>query len=615
MGSGRDDSPDRDRKRRRRDEKKEEPEVDEGLLKVRAAAKESTDRIAEMLRKAADNAGIPEEKGSSSQAAPADDAEPAASGDAADDPPPLATLLGVPKDFRSSRKKFSVAAVDADDEDSKPQGGYAAPISVGSLSKEGGGGFAAPVSVGSLKKDSGGSSGGFAAPVSIGSLKKDAGSGAFAAPVSVGSLKKDAGGGGFAAPVSVGSLKKDGGGFAKPVTVGSVNKSGGGGFAAPVSVGSVKKAGGGGFAAPVIVGAVKKKAEGGYAAAVSVGKLAREEEEPAMDPAVLAAAQAAAAATNSGGAVPMEETAGAAGGAAEPEDGAADTPQVLTPLAVLTADGGSGTIYSLAQAAEEAANYVASAAMLLANPSLEDAVNQAPTVLQAAEQATKRAVWASDVVLKFRPPFPEPLPGMPMVQVGSPKWVATVKQAARLAVERAEQALLSCRASARHYAAGGQPSNLPAAGANSAGLRPTQKSKVPCKFHEQGLCFKGEGCPMSHDENHKNPKPFMHKRGQPCQYFDAGSCNRGDACTFAHGKEELNLLLSLIDADKSRGGSGRGNDWICPQCKMHNYHKHTRCRACNAEKPGGSNGPQTIQPPTTMPPPAPPMAPLPPMTM
>merc|ERR1719487_2715353 len=105
-----------------------------------------------------------------------------------------------------------------------------------------------------------------------------------------------------------------------------------------------------------------------------------------------------------------------------------------------------------------------------------------------------------------------------------------------------------------------------------------------------------------------------HKRGQPCQYFDAGSCNRGDACTFAHGKEELNLILALVEADKARGGSGRGNDWVCPQCGLHNYHKNSRCRGCNALKPGEVAAPQTVMPPPgTTPLPAPGLPPLPPL--
>eukprot|EP00928_Gymnodinium_smaydae_P058828 TRINITY_DN4203_c0_g4_i1.p1 TRINITY_DN4203_c0_g4~~TRINITY_DN4203_c0_g4_i1.p1 ORF type:complete len:357 (+),score=91.89 TRINITY_DN4203_c0_g4_i1:47-1072(+) len=181
-----------------------------------------------------------------------------------------------------------------------------------------------------------------------------------------------------------------------------------------------------------------------------------------------------------------------------------------------------GTLFGLAQLAEESAQMATSAAAYCANP--QDPA-QVASVTQAAEQAYQRASWCAKVAAEIGPPEPF---------ASNDVWIVTMRRVCSTAAKVAQDASEKCRSTQEEV-----EKLLPNVG--------DKRSKVPCKhFLEVGHCREGAACRFSHDLKDQKPRPIALKRQEECKFFAEGKCIRGAACAWAHGKEELDEITRYV---------------------------------------------------------------------
>lgn len=235
--------------------------------------------------------------------------------------------------------------------------------------------------------------------------------------------------------------------------------------------------------------------------------------------------------------------------------------------------GASNMLYTLAQITEESAQYVSAAAVFCANPSEH---KQMAVIASNAEHAMQRTSWACGMVLACEPSESPEL---------DPNWVDSLKKTVRQLKDSAQNMLIECRTADKAHR-DSQP--LP-----PEELDRVRRSRVPCKFFEQGHCPRGEKCGFSHDPRDSQPKPLDHKRAEECSFFRKGMCTRGAGCAFAHGQEEL-LVIESLRAEKERQlvrkerealqPLARPGDWRCWKCDSLVYASKLSCFKCKTPK-------------------------------
>lgn len=207
------------------------------------------------------------------------------------------------------------------------------------------------------------------------------------------------------------------------------------------------------------------------------------------------------------------------------------------------------TLYEYARVAEEAAQFVLSAAALCQN-TLE--LSQVPTIASHAEQAALRAAWAVSIVLAYEP--------SPSGSKDNKEWVASLKVAVDKWRHIAETSVNEVRAALAMYSE------------SSAHVLPDT------------------GATRSLDD----------KRAELCVFFAAGKCSRGETCSFAHGREEMAIISQMKASGKGgfkgkkgkgKGGDGRPHgvlarpgDWCCSICGHYMYASKNVCYKCNRSR-------------------------------
>ncbi|KAG4256021.1 hypothetical protein FPRO03_04969 [Fusarium proliferatum] len=63
---------------------------------------------------------------------------------------------------------------------------------------------------------------------------------------------------------------------------------------------------------------------------------------------------------------------------------------------------------------------------------------------------------------------------------------------------------------------------------------PEHRDRAPCRFFAQASCFRGAGCPFSHDIPVTRTRRPDRRQREPCRFYAQGICSYGEACRFSH---------------------------------------------------------------------------------
>jgi hypothetical protein len=78
----------------------------------------------------------------------------------------------------------------------------------------------------------------------------------------------------------------------------------------------------------------------------------------------------------------------------------------------------------------------------------------------------------------------------------------------------------------------GTPPTPPAAAASAH--PPQSPSNIPCRFHQNGCCKRGDKC------------PFSHKPSTMCPWQSSGHCKFGLSCTYQHSHQSTPVMLEWL---------------------------------------------------------------------
>lgn len=66
-----------------------------------------------------------------------------------------------------------------------------------------------------------------------------------------------------------------------------------------------------------------------------------------------------------------------------------------------------------------------------------------------------------------------------------------------------------------------------------------------CRFHELGICMRGDSCDFAHDIAELHPRPDLYRTRLCVSFVRKGRCRAGESCKYAHSQAELRERSAL----------------------------------------------------------------------